>query len=362
MTKTFLIMAGGTGGHVYPALATARKLQAQGHDVVWLGSIDSFEERVVAQNEIPFFGLSIKGLRGKGLVTLIGAPLKLVRALIQAMRVIREVEPACVLGMGGFASGPGGLAARLLGKPLVIHEQNAVAGMTNKLLAKVATKVFEAFPHSFHDVNGVECIGNPIRDEIVELFRARTLKEKTEIDSRKARVLIVGGSLGALKLNQVIPEAMALLPEELRPEVCHQTGKGKFDETAKSYQDKALVADVKEYIEDMAEAYSWADLVICRAGALTVSELCAAGVGAILVPYPHAVDDHQTKNAQTMVEAGAAWLVPQVELSADSLVEMLQPLLSKTERISRLARAALKIAKPDAADCLARECGRLAHV
>ena len=180
--------------------------------------------------------------------------------------------------------------------------------------------------------------------------------------SRKTRVLIVGGSLGALKLNQVIPEALALLPEELRPEVCHQTGKGKFDETAKSYRDKALVVDVKEYIEDMAEAYAWADLVICRAGALTVSELCAAGVGAILVPYPHAVDDHQTKNAQTMVEAGAGWLLSQEELSPNSLAEMLKPLLAKKERISRLARAALKLAKPDAAERLARECGRLAHV
>lgn len=359
MSRTFLIMAGGTGGHVFPALATARKLQQKGGEVVWLGSKGGFEERVISEEGIPFFGLSISGLRGKGFTTMLLAPIKMLMALYQASSVLMRVKPVCVLGMGGFASGPGGIAARIFRKPLVIHEQNAVAGMTNRLLSRIATAVFEAFPHSFGNDLQTEVVGNPVREEIVRLSHEHMPVSPETFAKRKLRLLIVGGSLGALKLNEMLPEALSNIEEELRPEVRHQTGRGKLDATLSDYNAHEVGADVSEFINDMASAYSWADLVICRAGALTVSELCAAGVGAILVPYPFAVDDHQTMNARVMVDAGAAWLVPQSELTADALTEMLKPLLNKPERIARLANAAHKLAKPYAADRVAQACWSL---
>ncbi|WP_231871754.1 MULTISPECIES: undecaprenyldiphospho-muramoylpentapeptide beta-N-acetylglucosaminyltransferase [unclassified Oleiphilus] len=362
MNRTFLIMAGGTGGHVFPALATARKLQQKGGEVVWLGSKGGFEENVISDEGIPFFGLSISGLRGKGATTLLLAPIKLLMALYQASVVLVKVKPVCVLGMGGFASGPGGLAARLFRKPLVIHEQNAVAGMTNRLLSRLANAVFEAFPNSFGNDLATEVVGNPVREEIVRLTHDHHRVTPQTFAERKVRILIVGGSLGALKLNQVLPRALSNIEKDIRPEVRHQTGKGKLDATLSDYSALNVEADVCEFISDMAAAYRWADLVICRAGALTVSELCAAGVGAILVPYPFAVDDHQTKNAQVMVDGGAAWLAPQSELSEDALTEMLKPLLLKPERIARLANAAHKLAKPYAADRVAQACWSLSDV
>lgn len=362
MSRTFLIMAGGTGGHVFPALATARKLQQKGGEVVWLGSKGGFEERVIAEEGIPFFGLSISGLRGKGLATLLLAPIKLLMALYQASAVLVKVKPACVLGMGGFASGPGGVAAWIFRKPLVIHEQNAVAGMTNRVLSRLAAAVFEAFPNSFANGLDTEVVGNPVRDDILRLNYEHELVSTETFANRKLRVLVVGGSLGALKLNEVLPEALSNIDKDLRPEVRHQTGRGKLDATLSEYKAYDVDADVSEFIKDMASAYSWADLVICRAGALTVSELCAAGVGAILVPYPFAVDDHQTMNAKVMVDGGAAWLAPQSELTADALTEMLRPLLEKPERIARLANAAHKLAKPYAADRVAQACWSLSDV
>lgn len=362
MSKTFLIMAGGTGGHVFPALATARKLQQKGGDVVWLGSKGGFEEHVIAKEGIPFFGLSISGLRGKGLATLLLAPIKVLMALYQAIAVLMKVKPVCVLGMGGFAAGPGGVAARLFRKPLVIHEQNAVAGMTNRLLSRIANAVFEAFPNSFGSDLDTEVVGNPVRDEIVRLSHEYEPVSADELAQRKLRVLVVGGSLGALKLNQVVPAAMSLIAKDLRPAIRHQAGRGKLDATLSEYNAFGVDVDASEFINDMADAYKWADLVICRAGALTVSELCAAGVGAILVPYPFAVDDHQTLNAQVMVDGGAAWLAPQSELTADVLSEMLHPLLSKPERIARLANAAHKLAKPYAADRVAQACWSFSDV
>lgn len=362
MNRTFLIMAGGTGGHVFPALATARKLQQKGGEVVWLGSKGGFEERVMHEEGIPFFGLSISGLRGKGMATLLLAPIKILIALYQASVVLMKVKPVCVLGMGGFASGPGGVIARLFGKPLVIHEQNAVAGMTNRLLSRIASAVFEAFPKSFGNNLETEIVGNPVREDIVRLAHDYELVSAQALAKRRLRVLIVGGSLGALKLNEVLPAALSEIAQDLRPEVRHQTGRGKLEATQADYNAHEVDADVSEFIKDMASAYSWADLVICRAGALTVSELCAAGVGAILVPYPFAVDDHQTKNAQVMVEGGAAWLAPQSELTADALTEMLKPLLLKPERIARLANAAHKLAKPYAADRVAQACWSLSDV
>lgn len=358
MSKTYLVMAGGTGGHVFPALATAEKLGADGSKVVWLGSIGGFEESVVKKHGIEFHGISISGLRGKGRLALIKAPFNLIRALVQALSVIRQVKPACVLGMGGFASGPGGVAAKLMGIPLVVHEQNAVAGLTNRILSKVANKTLEAFPGSFGDENRAALTGNPLRQEICDIYyRPGTLN----LTGRRVHLLILGGSLGAARLNEVVPHALASLAEEIRPEVRHQTGRGKDAAALEHYQEAGVQADVREFIDDMADAYRWADLVVCRAGALTVSELCAAGRGAILVPYPFAVDDHQTLNAKSMVDAGAAWSVPQSQLEPESLAEILTPLLRKPERIERLAEAARGIAKPEAAEDVASECRSLAY-
>jgi UDP-N-acetylglucosamine--N-acetylmuramyl-(pentapeptide) pyrophosphoryl-undecaprenol N-acetylglucosamine transferase len=351
-------MAGGTGGHVFPALATAQELMKQGDRVVWLGSIGGFEESVIAETGIEFHGMSISGLRGKGLATLVLAPLKLVLAVAQACKVIRNVKPACVLGMGGFASGPGGIAAKLMGVPLAVHEQNAVAGLTNRVLAKVANIVFEAFPNSFGGNVAARLVGNPLRKEICDIYYRPA---ELLLTQRSPRILVLGGSLGAARLNEVVAHALALLPKHERPEVKHQSGRGKHGETLEAYKIADVDAEVLEFIDDMASVYQWADLVICRAGALTISELCAAGRGAILVPYPFAVDDHQTLNAKAMVTAGAAWLVPQSELTSESLAEILKPLISKPERIVRLANMARSIAKPDAAEVVANECRKLAY-
>jgi UDP-N-acetylglucosamine--N-acetylmuramyl-(pentapeptide) pyrophosphoryl-undecaprenol N-acetylglucosamine transferase len=356
--KTFLVMAGGTGGHVFPALATAKKLMSRNDKVVWLGSIGGMEEQVVKQAGIPFHGISVSGVRGKGLFSKLMAPLKILNAVIQALRVLKKTKPDAVLGMGGFASGPGGLAAKILGKPLLVHEQNAVAGMTNKVLAKMADTVMSAFPEAFEDTSKVVLTGNPLRDEICELFYA--VKEEIST-SRRLRVLVLGGSLGAAKLNEVVPGAMGSLGESIRPEIWHQTGRNKSEGVSTHYKQSKVEARVSEFIDDMAEAYKWADFVICRAGALTISELCVAGLGAILVPYPYAVDDHQTLNAEYMTKGGAAWLLDQSDLNEAMLSEILLPLFSKPERISILSEAAKKLAKADATEIVASECRRVCY-
>ncbi|KZX81400.1 UDP-N-acetylglucosamine--N-acetylmuramyl-(pentapeptide) pyrophosphoryl-undecaprenol N-acetylglucosamine transferase [Oleiphilus sp. HI0009] len=358
--KTYLMMAGGTGGHVFPALATARKLQEQGANVAWLGSNGGFEQSVIEKQGIPFYGISVSGLRGKGKLALLKAPFNLVHALIQAFGVLNKVKPHLVVGMGGFASGPGGLAARLSGRPLVVHEQNAVAGMTNRILAKIAKAVYEAFPNSFGSAVRATLIGNPIREEIVALNQSSN--DKKWDASRQPRILVVGGSLGAQKLNEVVPAAMALLDQNTRPEIIHQSGKGKLKATQSLYEQLDVQAKTTEFIDDMADAYSWADLVICRAGALTVSELAAAGLGAVFVPFPHAVDDHQTLNAKSSVDAGAAHMIAQSELTAERLNKVLVPLFEDQNSMRNMAAAALSIAKPNAARDLAEECGRLARV
>lgn len=356
--KTFLVMAGGTGGHVFPALATAKKLMDRNDKVVWLGSVGGMEEQVVKQAGIPFYGISVSGVRGKGKLSKLYAPLKIAKAIFQALIVLRKTNPDAVLGMGGFASGPGGLAAKLLGKPLLVHEQNAVAGMTNKILAKMASSVMSAFPDAFHHQDRVLLTGNPLRDEICELYYSA--KESIS-NERQLRVLVLGGSLGAARLNEVIPRAMSILHESIRPEIWHQTGRGKLQGVSTSYEESGVNARVNEFIDDMAEAYKWADFVICRAGALTISELCVAGLGAILIPYPYAVDDHQTLNAEYMAQGGAAWLLDQNKLNEVTLSEILIPLFSKPERISILSEAARKLAKADATENVATECRRVCY-
>ena len=338
-----IIMAGGTGGHVYPALATAKELLSRGYTVSWLGTPDSFESRLVPQHEIEFDAVNIKGLRGNGVKRMLTAPLLLSQSLLQALTVMRRRKPALVIGMGGFASGPGGVAARLTRTLLVIHEQNAIAGVTNRLLSKVATAVCEAFPGTFRASKKVTTTGNPVRAEIAALAPPA---ERMSQHKGPVQVLVVGGSLGAAALNEVVPQALALIDEEQRPAIGHQAGRNKEQQTLQAYEEAGVKAWVVEFIDDMAEAYGWADLMICRSGALTVSELAAAGVASILVPYPFAVDDHQTLNARYLADQGAAIILQQRDMSAAVLAQKIRNL--EPDRLLQMAQKARLLARSDA--------------
>lgn len=352
--KVAMIMAGGTGGHVFPALATARVLRERGWSIVWLGTQRGIEARLVPAQGIPVEWLSVSGLRGKGLLTLAAAPFRLALALVQAIRAVRKHAPQVVLGAGGFASGPGGVAAWLLGRPLVVHEQNAVAGLTNRVLARLARRVLEGFPGSFGRSVRAERVGNPVRPEIVAIAPPERRYAGRE---GRARLLVFGGSQGSQRLNAVVPAALAELPADLRPEVLHQTGAKGLDDTVKAYASRGMEADVRPFIDDMASAYGWADLAVCRSGALTIAELAAAGVPAVLVPFPAAVDDHQTRNAQYVVEQGAAVLLPESTLTPLSLAATLRELLEAGRpRLERMARAARGTAITDADQRLADAC------
>lgn len=340
-----LLMAGGTGGHVYPALAVALSLKEQACDVVWLGTRLGIEAKVVPAAGIPIEWVNVQGLRGKGVLALIAAPLRLLRATLQSLSVMRRHRPAAVLGMGGFVSGPGGLAAWLSRRPLVIHEQNAISGLTNRLLARLARVVLQAFPGSFSPRVGAETVGNPVRREIAELR-----DPATRFANRRGplRLLVLGGSQGALALNRAVPAALARIPADRRPLVRHQAGARTLDEARAAYDRAGLDVTLAPFIEDMAEAYGWADLVVCRAGALTVAELAAAGVAAIFVPFPAAVDDHQTANAEPLVEAGAAEILQERELDAETLADRLQAWLASRETLLARALRARTQARPEA--------------
>jgi UDP-N-acetylglucosamine--N-acetylmuramyl-(pentapeptide) pyrophosphoryl-undecaprenol N-acetylglucosamine transferase len=343
--RPILIMAGGTGGHVYPALAVAQALQARAHDVVWLGTERGLEARVVPAAGIDIEWISIKGLRRKGLLALLVAPLQIGWALLQSLAVIFRRRPAAVLGMGGFVSGPGGVAAFLTGRPLVIHEQNAAAGMTNRLLARLARVVLQAFPGSFNSSVSAETVGNPVREDIAAVPPPH---ERYAGRQGPLRVLVLGGSQGALTLNRVVPAALARLGTDVRPVVRHQCGERTLDIARAAYEEHGVDVDLAPFIEDMAEAYAWADLVICRAGALTIAELCAVGVPALLVPYPAAVDDHQTANARPLEDAGAALIVPDQELTPDYLAGLLRDWLQSRAALAERAAKARSLACPDA--------------
>jgi len=352
--KVALIMAGGTGGHVFPALATAEKLQAQGVHVEWLGSRHGIEAELVPAAGLKLHSIEVRGLRGKGKLSLLLAPFKLLFALWQALSVVRSVKPDVVLGMGGFASGPGGLAAWLLRIPLIIHEQNAVAGMTNKALSKLAKKVLEAFQGAFSSGLTTQTVGNPVRGSILNLPEP---KERFSDREGPLRLLVVGGSLGAKAINDLLPEVLAELPQEQRPEVWHQAGKRNIEETQKRYETLGVnECKVVPFIDDMAEAYSWADVVLCRAGALTVSELSNAGVASVLVPFPYAVDDHQTKNANYLAERDAAILIQQADLNKETLTALLTEQLNQRETLMEMANKALSLGKPEASDVVANVC------
>lgn len=341
-SKTFMVMAGGTGGHIFPALAVAQELQAQGHRIVWLGSEGAMETRLVPQYNIPLETLSIKGIRGNGIKRKLLLPFTLVKTIAAARRIIRRYNVDAVIGFGGFVSFPGGIAARLCGLPLIVHEQNAIAGLSNKVLSHFASQVMYAFPQVFTNQNGL--VGNPVRADIAALTPpAQRFAGRQGV----LNILVVGGSLGADILNKVVPQAMALLPESQRPNLLHQSGRNKLTQLQHQYAECGVKAECVEFITDMVSAYREADLVICRAGALTIAELTAAGLGAILVPYPHAVDDHQTANAQYMVKDGAAVLMPQTSLNAQSLQTVLADL--SREQCLQMAEKARALAQPDSA-------------
>ncbi|WP_116475215.1 undecaprenyldiphospho-muramoylpentapeptide beta-N-acetylglucosaminyltransferase [Zobellella maritima] len=350
-SKTLLVMAGGTGGHVFPGLAVADRLRDEGWQVHWLGTADRMEARLVPSHGYPLHTIAIAGIRGNGLKRLVTAPFQILRALLQAWAVLREVRPQVVLGMGGFAAGPGGVAARLAGIPLILHEQNAAAGLTNRLLARLAKRVLMAFPGAFAVSDKTAVVGNPVRPEVLALAAPAA---RIDLAPQPLRLLVVGGSLGARVLNEMVPQAVARAGN-IR--VRHQTGKGNGEAVRIAYRALGLEADVSEFIDDMAGAYGQADLVVCRAGALTVSEVAAAGLGAIFVPLPHAVDDHQTKNARTLADAGAACLLPQRELTVAGLAEQLQTLAGDRARLLAMAEQARKLAITDAAERVA-ECLR----
>lgn len=351
MTKV-LIMAGGTGGHVFPALAVARVLGARRCEVRWIGTREGIEARLVPAAGIPIDWIKVGGLRGKGVGRMLAAPFVLLRALTQVVCVMRRQRPDVVLGLGGFVSGPGGVAAWMMRRPLVIHEQNAAAGFTNRVLAHLASRVAEAFPGSFTGRADVVTVGNPVRADIESLGR----QERTPHAGR-THLLVFGGSLGARTLNRVVPEALARLESASRPLVVHQTGRDGVEAVRESYRAAGVEADVREFIDDMAGAYAWADLAICRSGALTIAELAAAGLPSLLVPYPHAVDDHQTANASYLVRRGAARLMPETGLAADTLALELRSLCGGDGRaLGEMREAATAAAVRGAAERLADLC------
>ena len=368
MNYTILIMAGGTGGHIFPALAVADRLKQEGWRVVWLGTLNGMEARVVPGRGYPMEYIAFSGVRGKGLLRMLMLPLALVWAFWQSARIIRTVRPDVVLGVGGYVTFPAGMMASLLNRPLAIHEQNSVAGLSNRALAVVADRILAGFPQAFEEIIAspiarflkpnvkVEWTGNPVRAEITALpDPAGRFAER----QGSLNLLVVGGSLGAQILNQVVPQALGLLDPTQRPRTTHQAGEKHISDLRSAYSKAGVVAELKPFIDDMAAAYGTCDLIICRAGALTIAEICAAGVASILVPFPHAVDDHQTMNARFLGDAGAAVLVPQRELTPQRLADIIKAFTR--DQLQRMASKARALAKPEAANQVAHVCMELAH-
>ncbi len=348
-----LIAAGGTGGHVFPALVVAEHLQAAGHEIRWLGTPDSFESRLLPEHGFALETIPTRRLRGQGVWATLKAPFVLIQAVWQARRRLRRWQPQVVLGMGGFAAGPGGIAALWLRIPLVIHEQNAVAGLTNRILARFAKHTLSAFADAFPARRNPAVVGNPVRDTLYQCPPAAERQTQHTSDT-PLRLLVLGGSLGAQALNQTVPPALARLTRPVQ--VLHQAGRDKTEQTRAVYQAHQLSADVVPFISDMAAAYAAADLTICRSGALTVAELAAVGCAAILIPYPHAVDDHQTRNAAVLVQAGAAILITQKDLTPYALAIQLKQLSADPDRRQQMAAQARTLARPQAAAQIAAAC------
>lgn len=352
MSKTALIMAGGTGGHIFPGLAVAQALRERGWQVHWLGAPGSMESRLVPPQGFTLETIDFSGVRGKGLVTLALLPLRLLRAFWQALAVVRRVKPDVVVGLGGYISFPGGMMAVLAGKPLVLHEQNSVAGMANRVMAGVADRVFTAFPKVF--AKG-RWIGNPLRQAFTQ---QPPPAERFAGRSGPLRLLVVGGSLGARALNDTVPRALALIPADQRPQVLHQSGAKEIEALRANYAAAGVEATLTPFIDDTAQAFADADLIVCRAGASTVTEIAAVGAAAVYVPFPSAVDDHQTHNARFLVDAGGGWLLPQREMSAEVLSKMLQNMQRST--LLERAEQAKKMQKIEATAAVVRACEELA--
>lgn len=346
--RPVMILAGGTGGHIFPGLAVAHALRARGVPVTWLGADGAMETRLVPGHDIPLDTLPVRGVRGKGLATVLLAPFKLAGAVRRAVALMRQRNPRAVVSFGGYAAGPGGLAARMTRAPLLVHEQNRAPGITNRVLARVAHRVLTGFPDTFAG-RREEWVGNPVRAEIaaVETPEARFAGRTGPL-----RILVIGGSQGARALNAAVPQAVAALRGVVAFEVLHQSGETLHADAVRHYADAGVEGRVEPFIADMAQAYAWADLVVCRAGALTLAELCAVGVGSVLVPFPLAVDDHQTKNARFLCDRDAARLLPQSDALAAELTDTLRTLADR-EALLRMARAARVLARPDAAERVA---------
>ncbi|MFN3843599.1 MAG: undecaprenyldiphospho-muramoylpentapeptide beta-N-acetylglucosaminyltransferase [Rehaibacterium terrae] len=347
-----VILAGGTGGHIFPGLAVAQALRERAVPVLWVGAHGGMETRLVPAAGFAIETIAIGALRGKGMLTLLLAPLRVLRAVAQAWSLLRRHRPRAVISFGGFVAGPGGLAAWLQRRPLLVHEQNRAPGLTNRVLARIAQRVLCGFPDSFSGID-TETVGNPVRAEIAvvpppaQRFAGR---------EGALRLLVLGGSQGARALNVALPKALAALRHQLEVQVRHQCGQALHAEAERAYAEAGVAASVEPFIDDMAEAYGWADLVVCRAGALTLAELCAAGVGSVLVPFPQAVDDHQTRNAEYLVERGAARLVPQADDLAERLTANLRELLADRAALLAMAQAARALAMPEAAQRVAEAC------
>jgi UDP-N-acetylglucosamine--N-acetylmuramyl-(pentapeptide) pyrophosphoryl-undecaprenol N-acetylglucosamine transferase len=353
VTRSVLVMAGGTGGHIFPGLAVAEYLRKQGWSVSWMGNPSGMEYRLVPAKGFTFEGVQFGGLRGKGMLTKLLMPFRLVRAMMQSWKILRRLKPSVVLGMGGYITFPGGLVSYLMGRPLVLHEANSVAGSANRVLARFADRVLTGFPHTLE--HG-QWVGNPIRGsfEVLGDCKARYAMRQGPL-----HLLVVGGSLGAAALNTVVPEALALLPDVQRPNVMHQTGEQHLEAVNKKYQQLGVRGELKPFIEDMAGAYAKADLVICRAGAMTVSEISAAGVAACFVPFPYAIDDHQTANARFLSDAKAAMLMSQTELDAATLANLILGL--QREDLAEMAMKAQALAKFRATEEVASICEECAR-
>jgi UDP-N-acetylglucosamine--N-acetylmuramyl-(pentapeptide) pyrophosphoryl-undecaprenol N-acetylglucosamine transferase len=352
--STLMVMAGGTGGHVYPAMAVADYLKAEGWNIVWLATEGGMENRLIAGKGYAVPVIRMRGVRGKGLLRKLAAPLQVLLACGQSLKALRQYRPNVVLGMGGFAAFPGGLTAWLLRRPLVIHEQNSIAGLTNRVLAHFARKVLAAFPSAFG--KKAELVGNPVRTDIAAIAQPA---ERFDGRSGPLRLLVVGGSLGAQALNEMVPLALASLPQNSRPEVIHQAGEKHIETLNENYRNAEVKAETRAFIDDMAKTYAWADLVICRAGALTIAELSAAGIASVLVPFPHAVDDHQTHNARYLSENGAAVLLPQTEMTPAKLAQFIGGFNRDT--LLTMAQRARALGKPQATATVAAICKELAR-
>jgi UDP-N-acetylglucosamine--N-acetylmuramyl-(pentapeptide) pyrophosphoryl-undecaprenol N-acetylglucosamine transferase len=351
--STLMVMAGGTGGHVMPAMAVADELKKQGWRIVWLATEGGMENRLIADKGYDVAMIRMSGVRGKGVMRWLGLPFKLLRACLQSRKALLQYQPAVVLGMGGFAAFPGGLMARLQKRPLVIHEQNSIAGLTNRTLARIATRILAAFPSAFGDQ--AELVGNPVRTDIAAIQQP---EQRFFGRTGPLRLLVVGGSLGATALNEVVPQALTMMPLAERPRVIHQAGTKHIEQLKENYRMAGVEAECRAFIEDMAEMYAWCDLVICRAGALTIAEVSAAGVASVLVPFPHAVDDHQTHNAHYLTEHGAAVQVPQSKLSPRHLSEMLAGF--NRASLQEMAEKARALGRPEATKSVASVCMEVA--